>query len=151
VEQAIRELLDAADDPVHAEYPPEFDRAAMRSRVAALQPELERLSGRVFVLDDTAQDASFCIDLTIQRPSPEPNWIDTVFAVRFSNFGELFTTWSHCQAEQLPERVVAELVAEVTRSGFRYVLASALDEPYSGRHPGVGRMDTWWIRFFDYV
>jgi hypothetical protein len=147
----LRELLDAADDPTHAEYPPGFDRAAMRSRVAALQLKLERIVGRAFVLDDTAQDASFCIDLTIQRPGPQPNWIDTVFAVRFSNFGELFTTWRHCQTEALSERVIAEVVTEVERAGFRYIPAAALDEAYSGRHPGVGRLYTWWIRFFDYV
>lgn len=44
------------------------------------------------MLDDRAQDASFFADLSIQTTGERPNWIDTVFAVRFSNFGGLFTT-----------------------------------------------------------
>ena len=147
----LRELLHAADDPMHAEFPPGFDRVALWSRVAALQPKVERIVGRAFKLDNTAEDASFSIDLTIEQPAAEQNWIDTVFAVRFSNFGNFFTTWSHCETEQLSERVIAEVVAEVERVGFRYIPATALDEPYTGRHPEVGCIYTWWIRFFDYI
>ncbi len=150
MDQAIRELLDAVDDPEHAEYPPGFDWAALRDRVAALRPELEQIAARPFILDDKAQDASFVADLSIQRSGAQSHWIDTVFALRFSNFGELFTTWSHCQTEQLPEAVAAKLVAAVERAGFRYVAPSALKEPYSGRHPNLGGT-TWWIRFFDYL
>src|SRR5262249_31079602 len=118
--------------------------------MVALQAELGRIAGRPFVLDDRAQDASFFADLSIQRPGPRAGWIDTVFAVRFSNFGRLFTTWSHCQAEQLSEATAAALVAAVEHAGFRYVPASALDEQYAGRHPGL-RGTSWWIRFFDYL
>ncbi|HJT78239.1 MAG TPA: hypothetical protein VJ739_13630 [Gemmataceae bacterium] len=150
MEPAIRELLDATDDSEHAEHPPGFDWSALRGRVTALQPELERVARRPFVLDDKVQDASFFADLFIRRPGPQTNWIDTVFAVRFSNFGRLFTTWSHCETEQLPKAVAAELIAAVERAGFRYVPPSVLDEPYSGRHPAL-RGSTWWIRFFDYL
>jgi hypothetical protein len=150
MEPTVRELLDSADDPVHAEGDPGLDWLSIHARVTALQPELERLAGRPFVLDDQVQDASFFADLAIRRPGPQPNWIDTVFAVRFSNFGRMFTTWSHCQAEQLPPALVAQLIATVLQAGFRYVPASALDEPYTGRHPGFAG-SSWWIRFFDYV
>ena len=111
MEQAIRGLLDAADDAIHAEGDPELDWPAVRATVAALKPELERIAGRPFVLDDKVQDSTFFADLSIQRPGPRPNWIDTVFALRFSNFGRLFTTWSHCESERLPDEVAAELVA----------------------------------------
>jgi hypothetical protein len=146
----VRKLLEQADDAEHAEYPPEFDRSALWVRVAALQPVLERIAGRAFVLDDNAQDVSFFGDLSIQRPGAQPNWIDTVFAVRFSNFGNLFTTWSHCQVEQLPEATAAALVAATERAGFRFVPSSALDEPYSGHHPSFSGA-VWWLRFFDYL
>jgi hypothetical protein len=150
MEPAIRILLALADDPEHAEYPPTFDWSALRARVAALQPELERVAKRRFVLDDKAQDASFWGDLSIQRPAHKPNGIDTVFAVRFSNFAELFTSWHHCEGEQLSKEVAAALIAEVARAGFRFVPPAALDEAYSGRHPGF-RGGTWWHRFFDYL
>ena len=125
VGQEVRHLLEGADDPVHTEFDPGLDRPAIRARVAALRPELEEIAGRAFELDDRAQDASFFADLSLQRPGPKPNWIDTVFAVRFSNFGSLFTTWSHCQAEHLPDEVVDQLLAAVSRAGFRYVPAAA--------------------------
>jgi hypothetical protein len=114
-----------------------------------LQPTLERIAGRPFVLDDGAQDASFFADLSIQTPGERPNWIDTMVAVRFSNFGRLFTTWSH-GPERLPAAVEAELVAAVEAAGFRFVPPGALDEPYTGRSE-VFRSTTWWIRFFDYL
>src|SRR5436305_1567845 len=100
MEPVVRERLDAADDPVHAEGDPKLDWPAIHARVAALRPELERIAGRAFVQDNNVQDASFFTELSIQRPGPRPNWIDTVFAVRFSGFGLLFTTWSHCEAER---------------------------------------------------
>jgi hypothetical protein len=149
MEPVVREVLDAADDPDHAEYPPGFDWAGLRARVAALQPVLERVAGRSFVLDDRAQDASFYADLSIQTTGERPNWIYTVFAVRFSNFGDLFTTWNYGPA-RLPDAVAAELVAAVEATGFRFVPPEALGEPYTGRNPGF-RNTTWWIRFFDYV
>ena len=149
MEPAVRELLEAADDPDHAEHPPGFDWAGLRARVAALQPVLERIAGRPFVLDDGAQDASFFADMSIQTTGERPNWIDTVFAVRFSNFGDLFTTWSH-GPERLPEAVAAKLVAAVEAAGFRFVPSEALGELYTGRYPRF-RSTTWWIRFFDYL
>jgi hypothetical protein len=150
MEPAVRELLDAADDPVHAEGNPALDWPAIHAAVAGLRPELERIAGRAFVQDNNVQDASFFTELSIQRPGQQPNEIDTVFAVRFSGFGRLFTTWSHCEAERLPAEVAAELVAAVERAGFRYVPAAAFDAPYTGRHPGFAG-SSWWIRFFDYV
>src|SRR5690606_21246997 len=132
MEPAVRELLDAADDSGPAEHPPGFDWAGRRARVAALQPVLERADGRAFGLDDGAQDASFFAVLSIQTTGERPNYIDTVFAVRFSNFGDLFTTWSY-GPERLPEAVAAELVAAVEAAGFRFIPPEALEEPYTGR------------------
>lgn len=150
MEPEVRELLEAADDPVHAECDPTLDWPAIHAQVAALRPELEGIAGRAIVQDKSVQDASFFTELSIHRPGSQPNWSDTVFAVRFSGFGKLFTTWSHCEAERLPDALVAQIVAAVERAGFRYVPAAALDVPYTGKHPGFGG-SSWWIRFFDYV
>ncbi len=141
------ELLEHTDDPEHVECPPDFQWSALQARVVVLQSKLERIGGRKFVLCDGVQDASFFADLSIQRLGHK--YTETVFAVRFSNFGNLFTTWSQCETERLPEAMTAELVAAVEREGFVFVSLAALDEPYSGRHPGfIGT--TWWFRFFDY-
>ena len=147
--QAVRERLDAADDPVEAYYPETFNWSAACDRVRAVQPVLERLVCRPFKLDTGAQDASFFADLSIHRPGPKPGWIDTVFAVRFSNFGDLFTTWAY-GPERLPEAVAAELVRAVEAVGFHFIPPAALEGAYTGRNPGF-RSTTWWIRFFDYL
>lgn len=87
--------------------------------------------------------------LSIEVPGPRPNWIHTVFAVRFSNFADLFSTWSH-GPETLDDAVVKKLVAAVEAAGFHFVPYEALQEPYTGRCSDVGRT-SWWIRFFDYL
>ncbi len=149
MDERIRSLLEGADDPEHAEYPPAFDWRVQIDRVAVLKPALDRLSGRDFVQEDD-QDASFTCQLFVQRPGKLPNWIDHVIPVRFSNFGDLFTTWSLCEAERLPEAVVAALTSEIEAAGFRFVPSEALDEPYSGRHPHFAGK-TWYARFFDWL
>jgi hypothetical protein len=150
MDQAVREMLEEADDPEHAAGDPRLDWPVIHARVAALRPELERIAGRVFVHDDHVQDASFFADVSVQRPGPQPHRIDTVFALRFSSFGWLFTTWSSCETERLPPEVVEKLVAAVSWAGFHYVPASALEEPYTGRHLGFAG-SSWWNRFFDDV
>ena len=77
---SVSDLLEAADDE-NAEYPHAFDRERLLQRLHNLRLRVEEIAGRRFELDDRAQDASFCADLSIQRPGAEPNWIDTVFAL----------------------------------------------------------------------
>ncbi len=93
MEPAARELLGVAEDLDHAERLPGFDWVDLCVRVTSLWPA--QIAGQPFMLDDRAQDASWFADMSIQPPGPQPNWTDTVFAVRFSNFGELFITCSH--------------------------------------------------------
>lgn len=148
MEQAIRELLDSADDTEHAEYPPGFGWLALQTRVRALQPVLETIAGCSFVLDDGAQDASFFGDLSVHITGERPNHIDTIFAVRFSNFGDLFTTWH--TVDGMPTAVATKLVEAVQTAGFRFIPSDALQEPYTGRSPGF-RGAAWGIRYFDYL
>ncbi len=148
MDQAIRDLLDAADDPIHEEEPPDLDFEALSERVARLEPKMSRIAGRTFALDDEVQDATYFCDLSFDR------WIgdgwEMVFAIRFSNFGSLFTAWNPSLTERLPDALVAELVQAVSFAGFQYVPAEALDASYTGRNPAFEGA-TWWQRFFDYT
>jgi hypothetical protein len=69
-------------------------------------------------------------------------------AIRFSNFGRLFTI----HGNTLASYPVDAIRALVTRHGWTYVPADELDETYDGRNGALrdGR-STWWIRFFDYI
>jgi hypothetical protein len=95
------------------------------------------------------QDASFFADLSLRRPGALPNHIETVVALRFSCFGNFFTTWSHCAAEQLEPATIQQLVDAATGAGFCYVPITDLDEAYTGQHPTFAN-SSWWYRFFDY-
>ena len=59
MDQAIRELLEAADDPIHHEEPPDLDWERLGERITRLEPKLSRIAGIPFALDDTAEDATF--------------------------------------------------------------------------------------------
>jgi len=146
VNETIRDLLIAVDTTGE---PPSYGWTAEFDRVRAVQSALERIAGRRFDLDENVQDATFFTELAIHVPGREAGWIDTVFAIRFSAFGRLFTNWSH-GPERLPEAVEAELIRTVEAAGFRFVPPAAANELYTGRYPGWHGM-TWWSRFFDYL
>ena len=142
-------FLQAADDASNVESPPKFDWAGLRSRLLDLQPHLERIADRGFTLDDKVQDASFFGDLAIVKSSERPNWFEYVFALRFSNFGKLFTT-CNSSSEQLPRDIAARLVEAAITAGFVYVEPEALEEPYAGENQ-IFSGATWWERYFDYT
>jgi hypothetical protein len=160
VTDAVRERLQAADHRAVL-WPRGFDREAAIKRVATLKPELERIAGCAFELDNSVEDATFFADLSIYRLFEKvvlgfiqpQQFMLSVFTVRFSSFGFLFTAVSAYEPrdpERLPEDVEAELVRTVSEAGFFYVPEEALHTPYTGTHRRfVG--STWWARFFDYV
>lgn len=146
----VLQLLLAADDSTYFDLPlPDFDYFGVDAKVDQIQHELERLVGRTFVYD-APQDASYFGELAIQVPGEKPHYVDTVIGVRFSWFGNLFTTWSNPWAEQLPDATVQQIIETVQRHGFVYVSKKDLDEPYTGINPPI-RDETWWYRFFDYL
>ena len=101
MEPAVRKLLEQADDP------------SMRSTRRSSTGCALGLDGGPTANVGADRWACVCAGRqgpgcvlhgrSIQRPGPQPNLIDTVFAPRFSNFSDLFTTWSHCQAEQFQQ------------------------------------------------
>lgn len=143
-------ILQAADDPVHAEQPAGFDWPAAIARVRAVIPELEQIARAPFVLDTNVQDATFFADLSIQQPGSAPSQIDTIIAFRFSSFGNLFTTWRPVAAAQLARETLQQLIAAIERQGFIYVEAAQLHSPYTGSHLSFGQT-SWWYRFFDWL
>jgi hypothetical protein len=143
-------LLLAADDPVNWEFPDgwceEYPRAM--ERVRAVAADLERVLGLSFQLDDQVQDASFFADLAAIRLDANGKQ-ECIFTIRFSAFGKLFTIWQW-ENTAIPASDLATVISIVRSHGFEYVDAEALEESYTGSHPGF-RHATWWVRFFDYL
>lgn len=131
VNQETLACLRAADDATHAEAPADFDWEAAVAHVRAVQPELERIAGRAFVLDTSMQDASFFADLAIREAADSRGTINTVLAFRFSSLQQ-------------------ELRHAIERHGFVSIDSAELHTPYNGGNPQFART-TWWHRFFDWL
>ena len=146
----LLEQIDAQSS-VHAEYPDDFDWTREIARVRALAPVIEQIIGRACKVDDQVQDASFLADIAAYEPASLEgrNVYVAALAVRFSNFGNLFTTWSSAPTPLDPV-VATKVINAVCERGFGYIDGAMLDVPYTGidqRYTG----GTWWVRFFDYL
>jgi hypothetical protein len=146
--QATLDDLIAADDPVHFECPPGFDRAAELARVAAVREPLERLTGYRLEQEMEIEGASFFTDLAARDPLPQRRpglgpIVETFLNVRFSAFGRFFTVGSSSSVCPLSDQVRAEVVECVCKHGYVHVPDALL----ALSHP---RFRAWWYRYFDH-
>jgi len=140
-------LLEEADDPVGTEFPKDGGGEDLWRRIQGLVAPLERIVGRPLRLDEGVQDASFATDIALVEEEPKGVYAP-VLAVRFSNFGRLFTVWS---SSGTPDPDLCRRIVETVRAeGFVYIEEAELSEPYTRRNPHL-KDTTWWIRFFDYL
>ena len=152
-DQLLATLL-PADHATGCEAPPDFEWELAMQAVRALRPIAETITGRSFEIDEQVQDASFFTDLAIyeDESSDQGGSIrHTILALRFSAFGNLFTTWSVCPDHaKLDAKMVQQLILVAEDAGLVYVCASDLDGEYTG--PNLHFENTsWWTRFFDYL
>jgi len=152
----VEATLRKHDDPVHCDSSPDFDYEDSMARVRALRPDLDALvTPERFALDERIQDASFFAELALlsDAPSYEPaldtNVIETVLGLRFSCFGNLFTTYSTSQASKVASDKLQAIIAKAQEHGFIFIDGASLDEPYTGKNPDI--KGTWWKRYFDYL
>jgi hypothetical protein len=156
---ALRTLLDLHDDATGFEVPGNdwsaFPHKQLAADVLSIQRELLESFGLAFYRDPSVQDASYHAELSIrhlqQRMMDNGSRRLVWLAIRFSNFGRLFSIRpiNPLTFHRYPVDAIRELV---TSHGWTYVPAVELEELYDGRHAGFrdGRT-TWWTRFFDYV
>ena len=56
------------------------------------------------------------------------------------------------RSEQVLAPETFDLIKAVLEQfGYRYIPSQVLEQPYTGRNPGVTGIATWWIRYFDWV
>jgi hypothetical protein len=141
-----------ADNLDRVEHPESYDWSGAMAQVRELIPIVEHLTGRTFAVDEQVQDASYLTDLAtydvVKRPGKHTELV-AVLAIRFSNFGRMFTVWWNTSTP-LPAETVSRVIDVVRERGYLYVDSAALDASYSGGNPrwkGV----SWYTRFFSYV
>jgi hypothetical protein len=138
------QLLRENDDPTQWEYPRDFDYHLATTEFAKFADELSMAQG-VALKTETGviiQDNSFHSQICIPLPG------DRSAVNRFSNFGKMVTV---SEDESVPKEMLSTMKELFSRHGYVYVPASILDQPYTGRNPGVTGIRTWWIRYFDWV
>jgi hypothetical protein len=141
-----------AKNPRHRECPDDLDFEGETNKLHALRPTVEQLTGRTFEGPGFAQDASFFTDLAtydVTTNSRGGRTLWAALAIRFSNFGGLFTVWTTSATPVSPE-IVGKVIEVVKQHGYRYIDNAVLDESYSGASPRW-KGESWRIRFFDYV
>jgi hypothetical protein len=129
------------DNAMNGECPTGFDYATARKRAAAFAAELGRRLGQesVGALDVRIEDASFHSEISFAQ---------AYGYLRFSSFGDMIAlTPDH----DLPRELVAAIQSLAESHGYTFVPTDQLETPYTGRHPGVAGIATWWIRYFDYL
>ncbi|MFO0796667.1 MAG: hypothetical protein U0804_04265 [Gemmataceae bacterium] len=137
-------LLAQHDHPTHWEYPPGFDYAAATARFGRFMADLSAALGQPVPSETGSyiQDASFHSQASLPLPDGRQA------TIRFSNFGDMVTVDNN---DLVPEPVMAVVLELFIRHGYTYIPAAVLDADYTGSNPGVTGIQTWWIRYFDWV
>ena len=132
-------LLKEHDDPVHWEYPPDFNYERQTARVLRFVRDLEpRLGGKLeYETDSHIQDASFHSQVMVDGA-----------CLRFSNFGNMIATTDDDSITASTLDIIKSLAA---LHGYIFIPSDLLNEVYTGTNPGVTGIRDWAIRYFDWV
>lgn len=138
------ELFRRHDSSSHLEQPPGFDRKKTAARLAKFVDELRERTQAVPEVEtgSTIQDASFHSDVLL------PMADERHALIRFSKFGDMVTV---ADDEPIPEALLGTIRELLEEHGYVYVPAQVLDQPYTSEESEVGDIDTWWLRYFDYL
>jgi len=138
------ELLQRFDDPRCWEYPDGFDYDAAALRFATFADALSIAFGQPLKTESGSdiQDASFHSQIYLLLGGVR-------FAlIRFSNFGDMVTV---SEDEPIPHEVKEMVIDLLKKHEYSYIPSSVLEQPYTGKNPGVTGIRDWWIRYFDWV
>jgi hypothetical protein len=139
-----QELLHRYDSHTHWECPPDFAYREAQSRFNQFVADLSAALGVEIGADTNGsiQDASFHSQIFVPLPAGR------LALVRFSYFGDMVTV---SDDEPVPEEMLQLLQQLFAQHRYVYVPAAVLSTPYTGIAPGIGGIDTWWIRYFDWL
>jgi len=140
----VLSLLKEHDDPVYWEHPPGFDYRIEQERLLSFVDEFAKAL-KITPKVETGiciQDASFHSQIIFAVGFAR------FHSLRFSNFGSFITI---SDDEDVPDEMLVSIKQLAENYGYTYIPCQLLDANYTGNNPGVTGIDTWWIRFFDYV
>ena len=136
------------DDPVRWEEPEGFDYESEQKAFYAAKNHLQSVLGQKldFKTGSHIQDASYhsMIRLVGDLLKTQEGYAQ----IRFSNFGKMV---SILYEDIIKESVQIDIVQHLTALGYHYIPEGILENQYTGKNAGVAGIDTWWVRYFDWV
>ena len=144
-------LLEQHDDPGNWEAPPGFDPDRAVARFNAFVRELEALLGERLASETEGwiQDASFHSQVFLPASiRAVPAGPSEVTPLRFSRFGDMVA--SGAERDLKPE-ALSQIRRLLEAHGYTVVPVAYLHRPYTGRNPGVTGIESWWVRYFDWI
>jgi len=138
------ELLQRHDDPKRWEYPKVFDYKGSNVYFLAFASSLNEEFGTHLKAETGSdiQDASFHSQIYFSVG------LERFHLIRFSNFGDMVAVNDD---SEMPDEILERIKKLLTQHKYNFVPCSHLDVPYTGSNPGVTGIDSWWIRYFDWV
>ena len=141
-------ILKANDDSTRWEYPEGFSYQDAQNKFISAKNMLQNVLRKKlkFETGSHIQDASYhsriLLDIEFLKSSKEHS------QVRFSNFGNMV---SFVNEDLIKENIKIDIVQHLLNLGYVYVPEKVLEEQYTGNNPGVAGIDTWWVRYFEWV
>ena len=157
-DRGMQKIYIEADDATGFEVPENdwenFPWHELSEEIEVIRIKIENDLGITLEKDGNVQDASFIEELRILNQSSYCSngviCITPDIALRFSNYGKLFTLYS--LTDSLEKYPVQEIKSIVSEKGWSFIDAKELDRPYDGKNIELQKAGiTWWIRFFDYL
>lgn len=156
MKKEIHDFLLSVDEKDNWEFPKNGRWDLPFEEVQSIKPEIESLVGKTLDIDKNVQDASFLTDLGLldDRHYDREKGVGSLsylFAIRFSNFGRMFTIWGSEWPTNKDQYNLDSVLRLLESKGFKYIPADELGELYDGVNKPFEPMLTWWIRYFDYL
>lgn len=139
-----QKLLRQHDDPVRWDRPIDFDYNRASTKFSSFLLDLADCLGDTppADTDSLVQDASFHSQTFLI-------WNDGQQSlVRFSSFADMVTI---SDPDLVPQPLMHTLLQLFLKHGYTYIPENELNRHYDGNNPGVTGIQTWWIRYFDWV
>ena len=129
------------DDPKYWDCPGDFSHWDAPEPFENFVAGLEVLLGRSLTTEGGGQiqNASFHSEIPFDGDRGR---------LRFSSFGNMIAFMPDVDVSDSIRGAVSSLAKQL---GYVLVRTEILEEQYTGSNPGVTGIETWWIRYFDYV
>jgi hypothetical protein len=135
----MRDLLQRLDDPNHWEHPADFDRDA---EIRAFEDFVTELWA-ILNLDFPTETGTLIQDASFHSEASLPGGL-----LRFSNFGRMI---AFAPDNEVSDKVVASVRELAVRHAYVLMSTTELETPYMRAEGNRFGIDTWWIRYFDYL